>query len=71
MREGDYYLSDEELQVLDGVCKCYDNVVLVLNSGGIIDLGFKDCYSSIKAVIQMGQCGMESGNAFADVVSGK
>ena len=69
--KGDYYLSDEELQVLDGVCKCYDNVVLVLNSGGIIDLGFKDCYSSIKAVIQMGQCGMESGNAFADVVSGK
>ena len=69
--KGDYYLSDEELQVLDGVCKYYDNVVLVLNSGGIIDLGFKDCYSSIKAVIQMGQCGMESGNAFADVVSGK
>ena len=69
--KGDYYLSDEELQVLDRVCKYYDNVVLVLNSGGIIDLGFKDCYSSIKAVIQMGQCGMESGNAFADVVSGK
>lgn len=69
--KGDYYLSDEERQVLDGVCKCYHNVVLVLNSGGIIDLGFKDCYPSIKAVIQMGQCGMESGNAFADVVSGK
>ena len=69
--KGDYYLSDEELQVLDGVCKCYSNVILVLNSGGIIDLGFKDCYPSIKAVIQMGQCGMESGNAFADVVSGK
>ena len=70
-QKGDYYLSDEELQVLDGVCKCYSNVILVLNSGGIIDLGFKDCYPSIKAVIQMGQCGMESGNAFADVVSGK
>ena len=69
--KGDYYLSDEELQVLDGVCKCYSNVILVLNSGGIIDLGFKECYPSIKAVIQMGQCGMESGNAFADVVSGK
>ena len=69
--KGDYYLSDDERKVLDGVCKCYDNVILVLNSGGIIDLGFKDCYPSIKAVIQMGQCGMESGNAFADVVSGK
>ena len=40
-QKGDYYLSDEELQVLDGVCKCYSNVILVLNSGESLTLGLK------------------------------
>ncbi len=70
-RKGDYYLSDEEAQLIDKICDLYPNVVLVLNSGGEVDLGFTDEHPNIKAIVQMCQLGCEGGNGFADVLSGK
>lgn len=69
--EGDYYFTREEEEMLHELCAMYENVVLVLNVGGVVDLSVLDRESEIKAVLNLQQPGMEGGNAFADVVSGK
>ena len=67
---GDYYLSDIEKEELAAVCASGRPVIVVLNVGGIIDLSFLD-ELDIAALVLMGQAGSESGNALADVLSGK
>ncbi len=69
--KGDYYLSDEEEEIIAAICRTYPDVVLVINSGGQVDLGFTDSYPNIKAILQISQLGCEGGNGFADVFSGK
>lgn len=68
--KGDYYLSDHEADELTRICSAFANVVIVVNSGGVMDLSFIDQYDSIKALIVMSQAGMEGGNALADIISG-
>ncbi|MCD8019445.1 MAG: glycoside hydrolase family 3 C-terminal domain-containing protein [Clostridiales bacterium] len=70
-KEGDYYLSKEEAHLIENICTLYSNVVLVINTGGPIDLSFVEQYTSIKAILQISQLGCEGGNGFADVFSGK
>lgn len=69
--QGDYFLTQYEEKLLEDICTYYENVVVVINTGGLVDLSFMDKYSNIKALIQMVQAGMEGGNAFADLISGK
>ena len=68
--KGDYYLSDRErndLIILSGLGK---PVVVLLNVGGIMDLSFlEECRTD--ALLLMSQAGSESGNAVADVLSGR
>ena len=71
LKEGDYYLTREEKVQIADACRYYDHVVIVLNSGGPLDLSFLDEYPGIEAVLYIAQAGMEGGNAFADVLSGK
>ncbi len=68
---GDYYLSEEEYALTKSICSCYENVVLVINSGGQVDLSVLDEFRGIKAVLAISQLGCEGGNAFADVLSGE
>ncbi|MDO5336131.1 MAG: glycoside hydrolase family 3 C-terminal domain-containing protein [Eubacteriales bacterium] len=68
--EGDYYITSEEKALLHQVAACYKNVILVINTGGLIDLAFTEEFSNIKAIIQFMQAGQEGGNAFADMLSG-
>ncbi|MGI6056278.1 MAG: glycoside hydrolase family 3 protein [Bilifractor sp.] len=70
-RKGDYYLTDEEHDMLREICRIYTNVIVVLNAGGQVDLSFLDEFSNIRGLIQMAQPGMEGGHAFADLVSGR
>ena len=70
-KEGDYYLSPAEAQQLADTCRFYEHVIVVLNTGGVVDLSFMDRYPNIEALLQISQGGMEAGNAFADVISGK
>lgn len=69
--EGDYYLTDSERNAISRVCALYKQVILVVNAGGLVDLSFTEKYENIDAILQLVQPGMEGGNAFADVVSGK
>lgn len=68
-RKGDYYFSDAELDDLQSIIKYYKKTILVLNTGGIIDLSVLDSID-ISAVILMSQAGMEGGNALADILDG-
>ena len=67
--EGDYYLSAAERADLETLCACSKKVIVVLNVGGIIDLGFMEEYP-IAALVLMSQAGVEGGSALADVLSG-
>lgn len=68
---GDYFLTEEENQILNDICALYKNVIVTVNTGGIIDLSFLDKYPNILGLLDIVQPGMEGGNAFADVISGK
>ena len=69
--KGDYYLKDEEYKMLADICANYENVIVVINAGAQVDLSFMDEFTNIKALLTIVQPGMEGGNAFADVVSGR
>ena len=69
--EGDYQLTKQERTELEQICALYDKVVVVINSGSLIDLSFLDEEPHITAVLYAVQPGMEAGNAIADVLFGK
>ena len=70
--EGSYYLTEEELTLLDKVTSKFASTVVVLNIGSVIDFAWLDKYEDkIGAVLISWQGGMESGNALADILSGK
>lgn len=57
--------------MLADICAYYRDVIVVINAGAQVDLSFMDEFKNIKALLTIVQPGMEGGNAFADVVSGK
>ena len=67
---GDYYITEEEKELMLSITEHHLDTILVLNTGSVIDLKFLD---SIKfsAVVLLLQGGMESGNALADIITGK
>ena len=69
---GSYYLTKEEQLLLDKVCRYFEKVVVLLDCGSIIDMSWAKRYDSrISSILYVWQSGMESGNAVADVLSGK
>ena len=69
--KGDYYLTEEENKFLKELSGLYENIVLVINTGGPVDLTYLEEFKNIRSVIQMSQGGCEGGAALADVISGK
>ena len=69
--KGDYYLNDDEYQILADICAYYKNVIVLINAGAQVDLSFMDEFENIKALLVIVQPGMEGGNAVADIISGK
>ncbi|MGN1136027.1 MAG: glycoside hydrolase family 3 protein [Oscillospiraceae bacterium] len=70
-KKGDWYLSDKELSFVKQLSENFSHVIIVVNAGGMIDLSFMDDTDNISALIYFSQAGMESGNVFADIISGK
>jgi beta-glucosidase len=65
----DFYLTDKEEKLIRLSRENFKTVIAVINTGGIIDLGFiKD--DAINAALFMGQAGMEGGDAAADILLG-
>ena len=67
---GSYYLTDLEKDMLQKVTAHFKKVILLMNCGSVIDLSFLQDYP-IHAVLYAWQLGQESGNAVADVLTGK
>ena len=70
LKPGGYYLTEEEKRLLALVCKAFPKVIAVVNNGQLMDLGFVEEYP-IAALLYVWQLGQESGNAVADVLTGK
>lgn len=68
--DGDYMLSTEEKSLLESVCRYFSEVIIVVNSGNLIDLSFTE-RDEIKAVVLLNLPGMEGGNALGNILSGK
>lgn len=72
LTKGSFYLTDIESDLLDKVCNAFEKVVVLLDCGSIIDMSWAEKYGDkISSIIYIWQCGMESGNAAADILSGK
>lgn len=69
LEEGSYYLTQKEKQMIDQVTHYFEKVILVINSGNVIDLAWTENYA-FSAILFAWQGGMESGNAIADVLMG-
>ena len=67
---GSYYLTEAEHTLLRQVTTHFDRVAVLINAGNIMDLSFVAQYP-VSALVYVWQLGMESGNAIADVLTGK
>lgn len=68
--KGDYLLSDVEEESLRLLSSHYAKLILIINSGSLVDLSILD-EIRVDAVVFFGQGGMEGGNALADILTGK
>ncbi|MDB8711056.1 glycoside hydrolase family 3 protein [Mediterraneibacter gnavus] len=69
--EGDYYLTKAERRQIEVLAKNYEHVVIVLNTGGVIDTGFYREIEGLSAMIVISQAGVACGAVLADVLSGE
>ena len=68
---GDFYLSDAEKKMVSSVLSLFDNVIVVLNAGGMVDVSWIAGEPKIRAALQAFQGGMEGGAAIADILTGE
>ena len=68
--KGAYYLSDSEEEMLASVSAAFENTVVLLNVGNIVDMSFARKFN-IKSVLYVWQAGMTGGVSVARVLSGK
>lgn len=67
--EGSYRLSHDEEDMMKRVTHVFDRVVVLLNTGNVMDMSFMDRYP-IQAVLYVWHGGQEGGRAAADVLTG-
>lgn len=68
--KGEYYLRDDERQLIKNVSETFDKTVLILNSGYPIEMKFIDEYN-IKSVIYTGYAGMLATYALVETLDGR
>ena len=71
LTKGSYFLTDDEIALLDTVTDEFKETVVVLDCGNIIDMKKISSYGNkISAILYAFQGGMESGNALYDILAG-
>lgn len=69
-QKGDFYLTDEEQQMVNRVTASFAHSVAVLNVGGMIDVSWIRNNPKIDGALLAWQAGMEGGLAIADILCG-
>ena len=67
--EGSYRLSKSEEDMIGSVTSVFDKVVVLLNTGNVMDMSFMDQYP-IQSVLYLWHGGQEGGRAAVDVLTG-
>lgn len=67
---GDFLLTESELTNIQAMSQFYENSVVLLNVGGVIDTSFIDDCPLLDSVLLISQPGMQAGLAVADVLDG-
>lgn len=67
----DYYLTDSEKKLVKQVCERFENVILILNTNGLVDMGWIEEYPQIKALLFIGIPGGQGPAALANILLGK
>ena len=65
-----FVLSDKEKQMVESVCDGFENVIVLINTGAMIDTSWFAENDRIKAALMIWQGGMEGGLAVADILVG-
>ena len=68
--DGDFYLSHAERAMLEKVCAAFKRVVVVLNTGGMVETASLQENPGIGAVLLAWQGGLEGGLAAAELLMG-
>ncbi len=68
--KGDFYLTVSETAMVEAVKERFENVIVVMNVGGMVDSQWFAHDSSIQSVLMAWQGGMEGGNAAAELLCG-
>lgn len=68
--KGSYFITDDEEEVIRTVTEAFENVIVLLNTGNVIDMNWVEKYKP-KAVAYVWQGGQEGGNGIADVLVGR
>lgn len=64
-------LTKNRTDLLDRVCANFDNVIVVVNAGNAMELGFLEQYPSIKAALWIGTPGPKGCNSLGNILAGK
>lgn len=71
LEEGSWYLTALEKEMLQKANDHFENVVVLLNVGTLIDMAWVNDYDNLDSILYVWQGGMESGHAVADVLTGE
>jgi len=64
-------LSENELALIEKVAANFDNVIIVINAGNALELGFLDENPSLKAALWVGTPGSKGANSLGKVLAGE
>lgn len=67
---GSFRMTEQELADIRLCAELFETTIVVLNVGAPIDVSWFRSIEGVDALVLMGQIGMESGHALADVLSG-
>ena len=71
VEEGDYLLTEIEKANIEKMAANFENSIVVLNVGGIIDTKFFDETEGLDSMLLMSQAGMRGGDAVVKVLNGE
>lgn len=69
-QRGDFYLSNEEAELVNQAKAHFAHVIVTLNVGGMVDTCWFCEDEKIEGALMIGQCGMEGALAAADILVG-